>query len=240
MLFLFELNCIIYIFHVNIIINIFYMIKTYRIIIVGDSNVGKTAILNCFMEQKTNKYTKPTIGIDMHVKIYDIKNNKNNTKEKVSVMMCDLSGNKYYSNMLESYCENVGAVIIMYDVSNRNTYYSLEFWNKLLKKYLNLSKIPVILIGNKNDSLQVVKTCEGQKYALLHNYLFYETNIYAKNEYINNIFNEIIKKILNVNNLPKPRFNFVQNFLNNKNQIINKKKYNNNDENNYFGKCIIL
>lgn len=117
---------------------------TFKYIIVGDYNTGKTAITERFINnQYDNKYIS-TIGVDYQTKIITI--------DDIGIKVClwDTSGQERFRSITESYFKNITCAILTFDLTNYQTFYNLEYWLKKIRE--DVKNIEVILIGTKLDN----------------------------------------------------------------------------------------
>ena len=196
-----------------------YVIVKY--ILIGDSAVGKTSLLNQFITNKNTQQHIPTIGIEYGSKILT----HNNTNYKLNIW--DTAGQEIYRTITKSYYRNTNCVILVYDITNKESFYNLPYW---ISDITNTTVEPVIiLVGNKNDKnkeRQVSKE-EAINLAEQYNMLFMEVSA-NNHKSVNKIFSESIKLIDKKN---------IDNVIKGKRTIsLNKHHYNDsNDE-----CCIIL
>eukprot|EP00918_Siedleckia_nematoides_P101749 GHVU01222331.1.p1 GENE.GHVU01222331.1~~GHVU01222331.1.p1 ORF type:complete len:208 (+),score=19.84 GHVU01222331.1:98-721(+) len=167
-----------------------------KALIVGDSGVGKTALLGQFTKNSFPTSHLPTIGIDFKVKTL----NMGDTKAKLQVW--DTAGQERFRSITTNYYRSAHGVIIVYDVSNQSTYDSLDYWISQVREHAD--KVPIVLVGNKCDlqKERVVKQSTAEKKAEDLHLPFIETS--ALEEYnINEAFRAIVNAVQNNNNKQK-------------------------------------
>ena len=158
---------------------------TLKIIILGSSKVGKTSLLNQYFNKEFNDTTICTIGIDLQSKFYKFDN------ELVKINFIDTAGQERFDSISGNYLKNVNGVLLVYDISQQNTFKKIEFWNEQIKKHNN-AYYSVVLIGNKIDleDCRQVKFEEGIDMGKQIKCKFYETS--AKNNInVTECFNKI-------------------------------------------------
>ena len=117
----------------------------FKILIVGDINTGKTAILDQFANGHFDGCYISTIGIDFNVKIIAL-----DQDTKVKLQVWDTCGQERFRALTRSYYRNAHAVIIVYDITNRSTFEKAKIWIKEVDNYVDKSVLTV-LVGNKTD-----------------------------------------------------------------------------------------
>jgi len=143
----------------------------FKLIIIGDSTTGKTNILSRYLNNKFDKISKSTIGVELGNKTFNIKNNI------VNCQIWDTAGQERYRSMTKAYYKGALGALIVYDITKKTTFESVENWITDLKNSAD-QKISVILIGNKNDleEEREVKIEEGEMKAKEFGIAFLETS----------------------------------------------------------------
>ena len=157
---------------------------TLKIIILGSSKVGKTSLLNQYFNKEFNNPVQ-TIGIDLRTKYFEF------NQETVKINFIDTAGQERFDSISGNYLKNVNGVLLVYDISQQNTFKKIEFWNEQIKKHNN-TYYSVVLIGNKIDleDCRQVKFEEGIDMGKQIKCKFYETS--AKNNInVTECFNKI-------------------------------------------------
>lgn len=117
---------------------------TFKLLMVGDSQVGKTCLLNHFIDDKFNEDYMPTIGVNYESKL--IKVDKYNVKLRV----WDTSGNVKFRNIIEQYYKSSKIIFIVYSVDNLESYNNVIEWKRSIDKLMGYNVITV-LCANKVD-----------------------------------------------------------------------------------------
>ncbi|RUS22074.1 ras family-domain-containing protein [Endogone sp. FLAS-F59071] len=140
-----------------------------KVILVGDSRVGKTSLYSRYIRDEFNHKFKPTVGTDSASRtIYaDIDN------RAIQAQIWDVGGqarNKIPSN----YYEGAAGALLVYDVTNRATFNHLSYWLSEIRKHAD-SNIVIMLVGNKCDKDRKVTTLEAKHFASENGLLVSET-----------------------------------------------------------------
>jgi len=167
-----------------------------KICIIGDSSVGKTNVIFKFIEGQFSPLHVATIGFDYKSKIITLPT----SKKKVKLQIWDTAGQEKYMSMNKSLFQRVQGIILMYDITNRETFERLQIWLNLIKQMTN--EIPIILVGNKLDLEdseehgRIVEYNEGDDFANENEIDFFEVSA-VSGANIDNIFISIAEKVLN-------------------------------------------
>ena len=157
-----------------------------KLILVGDKSVGKTSIINQFIEKQfINEYI-PTIGSDKIMKEIEIKG------EKLNLEIWDTVGQEQYRTVNKIFIKNAQIALIVYDITNRKSFENLNNWYNLIFEINKNSNVIVGVTANKTDLYenQVVDSEEGKNFADEKKMKFFETS--AKDyESIEKVFIEI-------------------------------------------------
>ncbi|MBD3229583.1 MAG: GTP-binding protein [Candidatus Lokiarchaeota archaeon] len=134
----------------------------YKCIIVGDPGVGKTSLINRYVEDKFESEYKATIGTNILKKEVIIEG-KNEEEEKiVDLTIWDIAGQEKWKHYRHIYYRGSQGCFVVYDVTRPVTFKNVtEVWVRDLFNYLETREIPLILISNKND-LDVKRVTEDQ------------------------------------------------------------------------------
>ncbi|XP_003420261.1 ras-related protein Rab-19 [Loxodonta africana] len=116
----------------------------FKIILIGDSNVGKTCVVQHFMSGVYTETQQNTIGVDFTVRSLEING------KKVKMQVWDTAGQERFRTITQSYYRSAHAAIIAYDLTRRSTFESVPHWIHEVEKY-GAANLVVMLIGNKAD-----------------------------------------------------------------------------------------
>lgn len=144
-----------------------------KIIIIGDSCVGKSNLLLQFTDKRFNPLHDLTIGVEFGVKI--ISYGKINYK----LQIWDTAGQEAFKSITKSYYRNAIGCMLVYDVTNRKSFENISGWLDDATSLCD-KNTEMVLIGNKIDvydlSKRVISYEEGKQFADEHNISFFETS----------------------------------------------------------------
>jgi small GTP-binding protein len=117
---------------------------SFKIVIVGDTNVGKTNLVVKFINENCHEETKSTIGVELYTK--DFKINGNSLK----IQIWDTAGQERYKSINSSFYKGVRGAIVVYDMTNEQSYINVTQWIQEIKNYAG-NDVPIVVIANKLD-----------------------------------------------------------------------------------------
>ena len=140
----------------------------FKIILVGDSGVGKTNILNRYTKNEFNFDSKTTIGVEFGSKIFSVRDHS------VKIQIWDTAGQERYRSITNAYYKGSKGAIIVFDLTRKETFDHVERWHDDISKS-GEKDICIILVGNKCDlENRAVSTEDAQEKAkLLSNFIFF-------------------------------------------------------------------
>ena len=164
--------------------------KTFNIITLGCSEVGKTCIIQRYIDNEFCHSTISTIGIDCKSKIFTI----NSIKYKI--IYYDTAGQERYSSISSKYIKSANGVILVYDITNQKSFSKIQEWSNNLEK--NNNNYIAVLVGNKIDleSKREVSKNEGLTLANQLNIEFFETSCLT-NENVEEMMDKISTLTIN-------------------------------------------
>ena len=145
--------------------------KLFKILLLGDSSVGKSSLFLSFMDKSWNETFVPTIGVDFKIKTINV-NNMN-----IKFQVWDTAGQERFRTIISSYYKGAHGILLVYDITLKESFESLSDWLNEIKK--NTSKnIVKVLIGNKIDlnDKRVISFDEAKEYADNNNMKYIETS----------------------------------------------------------------
>ena len=161
-----------------------------KIMIIGESLVGKTALITRYTNNSFSGTYLTTVGIDFQTKLININD------KTIKVELWDTAGQERFRNIAKNYFQSSDGFLIVYDITSKDSFEKLSFWNEQVN--LNApEKTKYIIVGNKKDleEKREVKTEEGANFAKENNVQFYETS--AKDgTNVNEVFELLAKEIV--------------------------------------------
>ena len=161
----------------------------FKVIIIGDTHVGKSNVLLRFSEDIFQDSFQPTIGVDFKIKSINFENTP------IKLQLWDTAGQERFRNITNSYYKGAHGIILVYDITNHNSFQNLDLWLEEVEKHgaTNLTKI---LIGNKSDleELRQVEKKEAEKKAEEMGMPFLETSA-KEGTNVEKVFLYVIKEI---------------------------------------------
>ena len=186
----------------------------YKIILVGDSGVGKTCLLSMYVKGECSP-TIPTIAVEFCTKEIELDNNY-----KIKVQLWDTAGQERFKSLAMTYYRKAYGILLLFDVTKRSSFISCK--NYLEEVRINSDKNCVIyLIGNKIDleKQRQISLEEAQIFAKKENIKYVETSA-VKNVRVEEVFTSLLNDIYEV----KKEENKNKIFLETGNNTIGLKK----------------
>jgi len=165
-------------------------VKTFSIITLGDSGVGKTSIINRYINNKFDENNSSTVGIN-----YSNKEMEFNNKDKIILRLMDTAGQEKYRAITKSYYRNANAVLFVFSLNDKDSFDKINEWMTYFKN--NNSKgehIPKYLVGTKNDLEKCVEDNSINIFAKENNLSFMSTSA-KNNNNIDELFEEVGKNL---------------------------------------------
>ena len=159
----------------------------FKLILIGDSCVGKSNILLKYLKNQFNENSKTTVGVEFGTKNIIINN------KRIKIQIQDTAGQERYRSITSAYYKGAKGALIVYDITRKNTFDNIDKWITDLK--LNGDKnICIIILGNKRE----INKNDGIKKAEMYKTAFLETSA-LNGDNISKAFDELIEQIV-INN----------------------------------------
>jgi len=143
----------------------------FKVVLIGDSGVGKSNLLSRFTRNEFNLESKSTIGVEFATKSIQAEG------KTIKAQIWDTAGQERYRAITSAYYRGAVGALLVYDISKHSTFENVERWLKELRDHAE-ANIVVMLVGNKSDlrHLRAVETDEAMSFAEQHNLAFIETS----------------------------------------------------------------
>ena len=163
----------------------------FKLVLVGDSGVGKSCILHQFIYNRFRKNTTQTIVVDFSAKNVHIDN------QEIKLQIWDTAGQEKFRSVARSYYRGAIGIIIVYDITKVESFQHIATWLADARNAAR-SECSVCVVGNKGDleDQRVVRTEDGKLFCTENNLLFFECSALTGDN-IDEIFNEISRHIFN-------------------------------------------
>ena len=112
-------------------------------VVIGDGGVGKTSLIIRHVDKAFESDYKPTLGFDISLKTISV------AEFQAELLIWDIGGQAIFKEIRESYLEGSHCCLVVYDLTNKESFEHLETWLSELKKFTG--EVPFILVGNKLD-----------------------------------------------------------------------------------------
>ena len=167
----------------------------FKIILIGNSGVGKSSILQRYIQKVFQESFASTIGVDFFMKSINIGD------KSIKLQLWDTAGTEKFRSITTGYYRGADAAFVVFDLSSKSSFKNLNEWIESYYKYSNPDvEKNVILIGNKSDLIdkREVSKEEIEKFIKDNNINYFETS--AKDgKNIDECFTFIAEKLMNQN-----------------------------------------
>jgi Ras-related protein Rab-35 len=161
----------------------------FKLLIIGDSGVGKSCILQWFAGESFSGTYITTIGVDFKIRTVDVNG------EKVKLQIWDTAGQERFRTITSTYYRGTHGVIIVYDVTNMETFTNVKRW--LYEIDQNCDNVSRVLVGNKDDNVQrkVVQLHDARRLADQIGIPLFETSA-KENKNVEEMFQAMTQLVL--------------------------------------------
>ena len=144
----------------------------YKILLLGDSTVGKTCFLLRYTDDTFLDLHMATIGLDYRLKTMIL-----DDQRIVKVQLWDTAGQDKFRAITRNYYKGARGIILIYDVTNIKSYENIKKWINEIKEEIS-EEVTIVLIGNKidNEGERKISKEQGEKLANDYNVPFFETS----------------------------------------------------------------
>jgi len=143
----------------------------FKVVLIGDSGVGKSNLLSRFTRNEFNIDSKSTIGVEFATRSIQV------DSKTIKAQIWDTAGQERYRAITSAYYRGAVGALLVYDISKHQTYENVTRWLKELREHAD-ANIVIMLVGNKSDlrHLRAVPTEEAKAFASENHLSFIETS----------------------------------------------------------------
>ena len=165
-------------------------IPKYKLIFLGDQSVGKSCILNRFMNDTFTEEYQATIGLDFQSKNVQIDN------QDIHLLLYDTAGQEKFRALIPMYTRDANIILLVYDISSKDSFVHLTDWLNDLTT-INKDEVIFAVVGNKIDleEQRVVKLEEGENFAKEHDFIFAEVSAKTGDGFSELFYKNLFEKI---------------------------------------------
>lgn len=166
----------------------------YKIVLVGDSGVGKSNLLTRFTKNEFNFKSATTIGVEFSTRTVEVKN------KKIKAQVWDTAGQERFRAITNAFYRGAVGALLVYDITKHESYMNVEKWLKELREHGD-SKMVHMLVGNKSDlkHLRAVPTEEAASFAEKNNLSFIEASALDSSN-VDTAFENVLKDVYGILN----------------------------------------
>ena len=162
-------------------------VKSFKVITIGDSNVGKTSIIRRYIYNVFDDKTMSTIGLSFSFKEVELKNGIT-----ITLKLVDTAGQEKYRSLTKSYFKNSDGVLFVFDYGSKESFEHIQEWVQMFIDNTSQDDIPKYLIGNKDDLQNKSVTSEMiEELINKTKFKFKSTSALRTDTNIDELFNEI-------------------------------------------------
>ena len=164
----------------------------YKLILLGDQTVGKSSILNRFMNDTYTEDYQASIGLDFQSKIVQIDN------KDIHLLLYDTAGQERFRSLIPMYTRDADIIFLVHDVSDKETFKHIGGWLNELTN-INKEEVIIFLVGNNKELIdgRVVSYEEGEKFAKENGLIFQEISARTGEGFSELFYNKLLKEIKN-------------------------------------------
>ncbi|XP_059486056.1 ras-related protein Rab-39B [Neocloeon triangulifer] len=127
----------------------------FRLILIGDSTVGKSSLLKYFTDGKFAELSDPTVGVDFFARLIEVKDGT-----RIKLQLWDTAGQERFRSITKSYYRNSVGALLVYDVCNRASFEHIPAWMMEARRHIEPHQPTFLLVGCKVD---LVRSDGGQQ-----------------------------------------------------------------------------
>ena len=193
--------------------------KEIKVILLGDSGVGKTCIINRYINDEFNPNSKTTLGSNASSKVIK--------RDQVSYILnlWDTTGQEKYHSITNLFIKGSNIVVLVYSIDLLLSFKGLDYWYKSVQEKLGGNKYVLAVVGSKSDLIkneeEEVSEEEAKKFAEEKNAIFKLVSSKEDPDGINYLFDTLLDELIKKNYLNE---NENENYVITRKNIVNKEK----------------
>ncbi|XP_033741679.1 ras-related protein Rab-39B-like [Pecten maximus] len=148
----------------------------FRLILIGDSTVGKSSLLKYFTDGKFSEVCDPTVGVDFYARLLEVKQGV-----RVKLQLWDTAGQERFRSITRSYYRNSVGVLIVFDLTKRRSFENVDGWLKEARAHIEPYEAVYMVVGQKADleDQRQVTHREARLYAETNCLRYIETSAFS-------------------------------------------------------------
>lgn len=145
----------------------------FRLIVIGDSTVGKSCLIRRFTEGRFAQVSDPTVGVDFFSRLVEIEPGK-----RVKLQIWDTAGQERFRSITRAYYRNSVGGLLLFDITNRRSFQNVHNWLEEAQSHVQPHNIVFLLVGHKCDleAQRQVTQHEAEKLAGAYGMRYVETS----------------------------------------------------------------
>ncbi|CAK9093120.1 unnamed protein product [Durusdinium trenchii] len=160
-----------------------------KLMMIGDSGVGKTALVLKFVDDTVKHGKLSTIGIDYKTKMLWMRG------KRVKLQVWDTAGQERFQTITQQYYRSAMGILMVYDVTSEASFQNISRWNEQISKHAD-KDVQRVLVGNKADAEDIaVAVGRGQELAEKYGIPFFETSAWF-GENVNQAFIKLAEMVI--------------------------------------------
>ncbi len=165
----------------------------FRLILIGDSTVGKSSLLRQFKEGAYSPEISLTVGVDFHARLIHVDG------QAIKLQLWDTAGQDRFRAIVRAYYRNAVGGLLVFDITNRESFANLTLWLEDAEQNADKHHLVFVLVGNKTDQNRhrEVSREEGLRYAEDHDMEYIETSAKSASN-VEEAFHLLSRRILNL------------------------------------------